>query len=212
MYKVLSDENPSLVYAFIDLETSTAAQHEAWNLPWQASVVIFQNNQIIREHDYFIKWNPLLQVSKGAAIKTRYNERDVIEKGLPPDKVYDLLLPEIEAADFVVGHNILFFDIYIWQAWARKIGKEVYNFVPKAIDTAAVAKGIKLETSPKDQSDFLAWQYRSLHTRKKGLKFSLESLGKEFGIEHNYDKLHNALVDLELNVKVFKQLKYGVML
>jgi DNA polymerase III epsilon subunit-like protein len=212
MYKVLSDETPDLTYAFIDMETCNAALHEIHDLPWQASVVIVKNKQIIRDYDFFIKWTPLPVVSKGAALKTRYDENKVISKGLPPEEVYNILLPEIEAADKVCGHNILFFDIYIWQAWARKIGKPVYNFAPKAVDTAAIAKGLKLGTSPNDEADFIPWQYRSLHTRKKGLKFSLESLGKEFDIEHDYENLHDALTDLQLNVKVFNRLKYGVVL
>ena len=33
------------------------------------------------------------------------------------------------------------------------------------------------------------------------------SLGKEFRIDHDYENLHNALVDLKLNIKVWNELK-----
>ena len=33
---------------------------------------------------------------------------------------------------------------------------------------------------------------------------------REFDIEHDYGKLHNALVDLELNLKVWNKLKWNV--
>ena len=51
-----------------------------------------------------------------------------------------------------------------------------------------------------------------MHTRRKGVRTNLISLGKEFKIEHNYDKLHDAIVDLELNLKVWNQLKYQIEL
>ena len=35
-------------------------------------------------------------------------------------------------------------------------------------------------------------------------------MGEEFGIEHDYDKLHDALVDLELNIKVWDKIKYQI--
>jgi DNA polymerase III epsilon subunit-like protein len=212
MYKILSDETANLTYTFIDFETGNTALHEVSNLPWQAAFITIQNGIVVKECERLIKWTPLAKVSKGAAYVTKYDESKVIQNGLPPDVVYDEFLEEIQAADRIVGHNIILFDIYVWEAWARAIGKTPYNFIPKAIDTAGIAKGLKLETKPKDDGDFLFWQYRSLHTRKKGLKFSLESLGKEFGIKHNYEKLHDALVDLQLNVKVFDQLKYGVII
>jgi transposase len=47
-----------------------------------------------------------------------------------------------------------------------------------------------------------------LNKHKKGVKTSLIALGKEFDIKHNYDKLHDALVDLELNLKVWNKIKW----
>ena len=44
--------------------------------------------------------------------------------------------------------------------------------------------------------------------RVKGVKTNLTALGKEYNIDHNYDKLHDALVDLELNLKVWNKLKW----
>ena len=48
------------------------------------------------------------------------------------------------------------------------------------------------------------------HTRVKGVRTNLSSLGKEYEINHDYDKLHDALVDLELNIKVWNKLKWQV--
>ena len=49
----------------------------------------------------------------------------------------------------------------------------------------------------------------SLGTKlKRGVRTTLKAMGESFDIPHDYDKLHNALVDLELNVKVWDKLKW----
>lgn len=47
-------------------------------------------------------------------------------------------------------------------------------------------------------------------TVKKGVKTNLTALGKEYGIDHDYDNLHNALVDLDLNLKIWNKIKWQV--
>ena len=42
------------------------------------------------------------------------------------------------------------------------------------------------------------------------MRTSLSALGKENEIDHDYDSLHDALVDLELNLKVWNYLKWKV--
>ena len=62
-----------------------------------------------------------------------------------------------------------------------------------------------------DRNDnFLEYQYRSVAKRVKGVKTNLTAMGKAYNIEHDYDKLHNALVDLELNLKVWNKLKHQI--
>jgi len=50
----------------------------------------------------------------------------------------------------------------------------------------------------------------AISTMVKGIKTNLTSLGKEYNIDHEYDKLHNAIVDLRLNLKVWNKLKYQI--
>ena len=82
------------------------------------------------------------------------------------------------------------------------------HLMTKIIDTNCIAKGVKLGVPYGPESDFLSYQYRMYHTRKRGLKTRLGGLGVEFNIEHDYDKLHDALVDLELNLKIWNKLKW----
>ena len=80
------------------------------------------------------------------------------------------------------------------------------------LDTNCIARAEKFNV-PYDRDSYdslLEYQYKLLNKRKKGVKTNLTALGKEFEINHDYDKLHNALVDLELNIKVWDKLKWKV--
>ena len=93
------------------------------------------------------------------------------------------------------------------------MGKDYKHLMPKIIDTNSIAKGIKMDVSYQangDPNGLLLHQYKMVHKRKRGVKTNLTALGKEFDIEHDYDNLHDAVVDLELNIKVWDKLKYMV--
>jgi DNA polymerase III epsilon subunit-like protein len=64
--------------------------------------------------------------------------------------------------------------------------------------------GIKF--NPKNET-FMEYQYKMANIRAHGVKTKLEILGKEFEIEHDYEHLHDAIVDLQLNLKVWNKLK-----
>ena len=82
------------------------------------------------------------------------------------------------------------------------------HLTSKFIDTNCLARGIKIGPEYRQGDDLTAWQYRMYHTRKKGVRTNLTALGKEYDIDHNYEKLHDALVDLQLNIKVWNKLKW----
>ena len=80
----------------------------------------------------------------------------------------------------------------------------------KIIDTNCIARGIKSGEPHPSHENFTEYQYRIMNKVMRGIKTNLAALGKEYNIDHDYDKLHNALVDLELNVKVWNKLKWQV--
>ena len=67
----------------------------------------------------------------------------------------------------------------------------------------SLARGLKSGELFKSDKDFLEYQYKMINYIRKGMKTSLSALGKENDIDHDYDNLHDALVDLELNIKVW---------
>ena len=69
-----------------------------------------------------------------------------------------------------------------------------------------------MEFNYSKEQNFLEYQYKVINTIIKGLKCSLGALGKQFEIQHDESKLHDALKDLELNVEVWNKLKWQVEL
>ena len=49
-----------------------------------------------------------------------------------------------------------------------------------------------------------------LENRKRGIRASLGEMGKYYSIDFDPNKLHDALVDLELNLKVWKKLRLDI--
>jgi len=211
IYDLLRD-NKEKKYCFLDFETCNLCLNECHNLPWQLSMISVKGSER-REFNYYIKWPGGMKVSQGAAIITRFNPGIIEERGMHPEFVLDELDRELNTADIIGGHNLLGFDTYMAQSFYRKCGRKPYNIVPKVLDTFPIAKAIKLSIPfNKETDDFAAWQYRLYHKIQRGLKCSLGALGKEYGIEHDYENLHDAINDLNLNIKLWDKLKWQINL
>jgi hypothetical protein len=108
-------------------------------------------------------------------------------------------------------HNGLKFDLYLLKGFAEYMGEDWSFILPKVIDTKAVAQGIKMQIPFNPQKEpYIEYQYKMANSFARGIKTRLELLGKEYGIDHNYDLLHDAIVDLELNLKVWNKLKFEI--
>lgn len=200
------DKDKTLV--FIDCETLNLCLNKSHNLPWQVSMIKVQGDRGVSQKDFFIKWDTNLKISEDAARITRYSQSKIDKHGLPPDEVFPTIQDWLDNSDYVVGHNILGFDIYLIKDLYEAHGADWKPLVNKVIDTNCIARGVKMGLQYRPESDFTSYQYRVYHTRKKGLRSSLTALGKEFNIDHDYENLHNAIVDLELNIKVWNKLKW----
>ncbi|MBC8395060.1 MAG: hypothetical protein H8E05_00020 [Bacteroidetes bacterium] len=202
------DKEKTLV--FIDCETLNLCLNRCHNLPWQVSMIKVEGGKRIADKDFFIKWDTNLQISEDAARITRYDQRKIDRIGVPPEEVFPTIQDWLDNSDFIVGHNVLGFDIYLIKDLYEIHGADWNPLINKIIDTNCLARGIKIGPEYRQGDDLTAWQYRMYHTRKKGVRTNLTALGKEYEINHDYDKLHDALVDLELNIKVWDKLKWQV--
>ena len=199
-------------YVFIDCETLNLCLNSCHNLPWQIAMLKVVGDKKIAEKNFYIKWDTKLQISADAARITRFNPKVLEKRGLTPEEVFPTIEDWLDNADYIVGHNILGFDLYLIKDYYKYMGKEYRHLVNKIIDTNCIARGIKYDVHYKIGQDLTEYQYRMLHERRKGIKTNLTHMGKEFEINHDYSKLHDAIVDLELNLKVWNKLKWQIEL
>tara|TARA_R110002020_G_scaffold255944_2_gene469612 strand:- start:813 stop:1478 length:666 start_codon:yes stop_codon:yes gene_type:complete len=207
-------------FLFLDFETFNVCLSDQFNLPWQAATILLEyyegrNGKIISNelsrHDLYLKWDSDLKISKEARRITNYTEKNFKKKCIPEEEGFKIIYDQLKTTDYIVGHNVLGFDIYLLRNWYRKHGKSYDDLPYKVLDTFAIAKSIALEYNyKKNECGLLDFQMKMINIRKKGLRTSLGALGKSYEISHNPDKLHNALVDLELNIKIWDKLKYQI--
>ena len=200
------DEDKTFV--FIDCETENLCLNSFNNLPWQIAMIKAKGGQILDSKDYYVGWDRDVNVSVEAARITRFNPVDYDKRKIKFEEIFPTIEDWLDNADYIVGHNILGFDIYLIKDFYNYVGKDYRHLMSKIIDTNCIARGIKFELPYRTSENFLEYQYKLVHERRKGIKTNLTALGREFQIEHDYDRLHDALVDLELNLKVWNQLKY----
>ena len=195
------------VYTFIDCETLNLCLNGFHNLPWQIAMIKVKGYKKIDEKNFYIKWDTDLKISEDAARITRFNPSILEREGKSPEEVFPTIDNWLNECDYIVGHNLLGFDIYILKILYDKLNSDYSFMTQKIIDTLSIARGYKLGVEHNPTESFIEYQYKMIHRRQKGMKASLTALGKEFNIDHDYGSLHDALVDLELNIKIWNKLK-----
>ena len=202
--------NKDKTYVLIDCETENLCLNSMHNLPWQIAMIKTQGEKVLDSKDYYVKWDRPINVSKEAARITKFNQKKYDSSAVMYDEIFPTVFDWMENCDYVLGHNLLGFDMYLVKDLYLKMDKPYHHLMNKVIDTLALARGIKSGEAYKPESSLLEYQYRMINYRRKGMKTNLAQLGRDYDIDHDYDNLHNALVDLELNLKVWNKLKWQV--
>lgn len=197
-------------FVLIDLETFNLCLNFCHNLPWQIGMIKAKGDFKLDSKNYYINWDTKLKISQDAARITRYDHKKVQRDGLNIKDAFPTIKDWLDHADYIVGHNILGFDVNLIKELYKSMGCHWEHLMPKIIDTNCMARGIKYNMPYKPNENLLEYQYKIYHTRRKDVKSSLSFLGKENGIEHDYDRLHDALNDLDLNLKVWNKLKWQI--
>tara|TARA_R110000765_G_scaffold41666_4_gene88620 strand:+ start:9167 stop:9805 length:639 start_codon:yes stop_codon:yes gene_type:complete len=195
------------LFVFIDFETENLCLNFNNNMPWQMAMLKSKGGKKTDEQDLMIEWDRKIDVSPEAARITGFSYDKYNKLKTPHEEVFKVMEEWLEEADYIVGHNILGFDMYLISEFYKKMGKSAMHLVDKAIDTYCLAKAYKLGSEKPSQASLIEYQYTLLGIRKRGLGGGLGAMGKNFEIDHDYSKLHDALVDLELNLKVWNKLK-----
>ena len=202
--------NKDKTFVFIDFETENLCLNFRHNIPWQMAMIKSKGDTKLSEHDFMISWDRPLNISEEAAKITRFDHKKYDQRKQPHDTVFKVMEEWLEDADYIIGHNILGFDAYLISEFYKKMGKSSMHLINKFIDTYCLAKAYKLGLEKPSKQSLIEYQYTMLNVRKRGVGGNLKTLGLKFDIEHDYDKLHDALVDLELNLKIWEKLKWEI--
>ena len=201
--------NKDKTLVFIDCETENLCLHHSHNLPWQIAMIKSVNGKKVDEKNFIVKYDRDLHVGEMAARITRFSPTSHAKNAVPFEQIFPTVQDWLDNADYVLGHNILGFDMYLIKSMYESQGLSYQHLMEKTLDTMCLVRGIKMNLEHKPESEtVLEYQYKLLHTRKKGLKTNLQAVSKEYGIDHNYEMLHDAIVDLELNLKLWNKMIY----
>jgi len=107
-----------------------------------------------------------------------------------------------------IGHNILGYDVYMLNILNKEVyGESDYSFIERSFDTLSIEKGIKQDDKPPSKDKVLEWMLKYTSFFKRGQKNSITALCKQYEIDFDPDKLHDASYDVSKNFEIFwKQL------
>jgi len=178
--------------------------------PWQFACVVGTQQRILRRHDLFIKW-PNFNISREAEQITRFDRVRWENEGRDPKEVFQIANQEFAEAEYIVGHNILGYDIAVYIRSCRRLGIEPYPIQDKLIDTMACGKGIKFERFYKPDENFLSYQIRMANEMppKRGFA-TLTAFAKLYDIHLDETRLHDALYDVAINFEVLKKMLWQI--
>ena len=196
--------NKSQKYIIFDYETCNLNLVSKENKPWQLAFMLVENGKILERADYLLAWKDL-RVSPEAARITGFSKKKYNKlKSCPKEALSHFEKYLYDEKIIKVGHNILGFDTYIHGIHRRLCGKNVdYSYIKHSLDTVCLAKAIKKNIKPGRDTDILSWQYRLLNHRERGLKTNLLQCCKDYDIDFDPKKLHDALYDIEKNYEDF---------
>jgi DNA polymerase III epsilon subunit-like protein len=193
-----------------DCETFNVNLSFHLNRAWQVACIQSKAGKIEEIDDIHLKWDTHLKISKGAAEITKFNPYEFDKKAINAEDGFKRMDEIFKNSDYIVGHNLIGFDIYLVKGMYEYFGKDWKWILPKIIDTNCIIRGIKMGILYKKGEDFTHYQYKIYNTRVKGIKSSLGLTAKEFGINFDPNALHNAVEDLKVNLEVWNKLKWQI--
>ena len=198
-------------YIFFDFETCGLNLGSLSNKPWQLAFLVIHNGKIIEKNNYWLKWEGI-KVSPDAARVTGWTQKEYDKKAIDPRKPLEHFETYLyDPAYKKVGHNILGFDVYLHGIHRRLLGKKPdYTYLHELIDTLSLAKAIKNNIAYDPSENFLSWQYKINDFFNKKVKTNLTQLCRDYDIEFDPKKLHDALYDIQKNYEVFQRMLWEI--
>ena len=206
--------NKNVTYAFVDVETFCLNLSFKFNRPWSVAVINVKGNDIIDEKEVKIDWSkvaPNLKIGDEAARITKFNLAEHLKVAVQPKEAFGMFWEDLKRADKIIFHNGLRFDLYLLRGYAEYMKVDWGWITTKCIDTKSIAQGIKMGVPyTSQQGDFTEYLYRYANAFKKGIKTNLGTLAKEYGIELDENRQHEALYDLFLTKQLWDKQKFQI--
>lgn len=196
------------IYLFFDVESCSLNTLSTSNKIWQLGFLLATREEILEEHNIYINW-PDLQVSKGAAQVTGFNEELVKKEGKDPLATLLFFEKYLYNSNYrVVFFNGLNFDSYLLSIWYKALNRKIdYNkFIDRCIDVRALVVADKIGAVLNEDDNFLFWQYRMLGIVRRGLKSNLAQSCKDYGVKSDNEKFHDGLFDCKQTKSLFFEL------
>jgi DNA polymerase III epsilon subunit-like protein len=198
-------------FRYLSLDTETAGLNAFYHEPWQIAWSITEGGKIISCKQYHLRI-PNLKVSPDAARITKFDLEYHNRVARDPKEVYDELAADwFDERNFIVLQNY-YFDLNKIKVLERLLGiNKYYNFNKRVYDAIALSKAFRLQINPpENREDYVKWQFSMLNFKQKGLKTSLGTMAKEFGIEWDDFKSHEARYDVIKTSELFQKLIWAV--
>ena len=206
--------NKKIKILFIDFETANLCLSSKFNLPWQMALLKTVGGVPENEGEsILINWGEEFKFSKGAfEMAHSFCQKKMDQDGLKPIDAFKKLSEALSETDAVAGHNILGFDLYMIKVMYEKMGRKLPDILgkKKIFDTLALAKGYFNNIPIQKGENAISYQYKMINHIIKGSRTSLSKVAESFNISYDQALLHDALYDLDLNVKIWNKLKYQV--
>lgn len=192
---------------YIVLDTETESLNLLNSRPWQIGFLVIENKKVVETIDMHVFWDDL-NISKDAARITKFNLQEYKHKAKPAEECWDILKNYLYNDYFIVGQNLLNFDIYQIKSLQKAVtGTYDYDYLTKCFDTVALGRANKAgERKIASGENILAWQYRWMNNRGKHLKASLPVLCRDLDIPYEADQHHNAIYDVIKTHEIFEKL------
>ena len=183
------------------------------NKPWQLAFMVVEKNKIVDQKDYWLKWDDL-EVSPEAAKITGFTKSKYNKKASDPLQALEHFERYLYDDSYIkVGHNLLGFDVYMHNLHRKLVDKNLkpdFSYMNQLVDTLCLAKALKKQIKLSKEDNFLAWQYRLNHLIERGLSCNLKQCCKDFDVDFDEKRLHDALYDINVNYEVFKKMIWEI--
>jgi len=200
-------------YLIFDYETCNLNLVAGNNKPWQLAFMAVEGDRVIDKQDYWLKWKNL-NVSPEAARITGFSKAKYKDKAVDPKKALEHFETYLYDKNYIkVGHNLLGFDVYMHNLHRMLVSPKLkpdHKYVHQLVDTLCLAKAVKKQIKFNQGDNFLAWQYRLSNLIERGLRASLKQCCKDYSVDFNPSKLHDALYDVNINYEVFKKMIWDI--